>query len=105
LDAKCGPGDESFRDSLSAQAGRRVRVAVVAGATDDLYAKQIADWKEQSEQLGASAEEWEDWMRHQDDHDYHATLIDQIDWLREAKFKSIDCTWRFILWTVLQAQK
>lgn len=76
-----------------------------AGVTDDLYAKQIAEWKGQSKKLGASEAEWDDWMDHQDAHDYHATVVDQIEWLRAARFSSIDCTWRHILWTVLQARK
>jgi tRNA (cmo5U34)-methyltransferase len=76
-----------------------------AGVTDDLYARQMADWKERSIQLGASSEEWDAWMEHQEAHDHHATLISQIEWLRKAGFTSIDCTWRYILWTVLQARK
>lgn len=76
-----------------------------AGATDDLYAQQMADWKEESKKLGASAAEWGAWMEHQEAHDHHATLIDQIEWLRRAGFTSIDCTWRYILWTVLQARE
>lgn len=76
-----------------------------AGATDDLYARQMADWRERSDQLGATADEWDTWMEHQRAHDHHATLIDQIDWLRDAGFAKIDCTWRYILWTVMQARK
>jgi tRNA (cmo5U34)-methyltransferase len=76
-----------------------------AGVSDDLYARQIADWKERSKELGASNQEWNTWMEHQDAHDHHATLIDQIEWLRNAGFSAIDCTWRYILWTVLQARK
>ena len=76
-----------------------------AGVTDDLYARQMADWQERSEKLGASTEEWNAWMEHQDAHDHHATLLDQIEWLQDAGFKPIDCTWRYILWTVLQAGK
>ena len=76
-----------------------------AGVTDDLYAKQMRDWKEASRQLGASPEEWDTWMQHQDAHDHHATLVDQIQWLQEAGFDTVDCTWRYILWTVLQARK
>ena len=76
-----------------------------AGATDDPYAKQMADWKQRSTQLGATAEEWDVWMEHQRAHDHHATLIDQFEWLRQAGFKTIDCTWRYILWTVVQARK
>ena len=76
-----------------------------AGATDDLYARQMADWKERAKALGATVEEWAAWMEHQEAHDHHATLTDQIDWLREAGFESIDCVWRYLLWTVVQARK
>ena len=76
-----------------------------AGVTDDLYARQTADWKERSKQRGACIEEWDAGMEHQDTHDHHATLVDQIEWLRKAGSKSIDCTWRYILRTVLQARK
>ena len=76
-----------------------------AGVTDDLYAKQMADWKERCRELGASAEEWDVWMEHQRAHDHHATLIDQFEWLRKAGFKTVDCTWRYILWTAVQARK
>lgn len=76
-----------------------------AGVTEDLYAKQMADWKERSRQLGASREEWDTWMEHQDAHDHHATLPEQLEWLRTAGFGTVDCTWRYILWTVLQARK
>jgi tRNA (cmo5U34)-methyltransferase len=75
------------------------------GATEDLYTKQMDDWRRHSEDLGATAEEWDAWMAHQEAHDYHATLVDQIRWLRRAGFRTIDCTWRYILWTVVQAGK
>ena len=32
-------------------------------------------------------------------------LIDQIDWLREAGFSVVDCPWRYLLWSVIQARK
>jgi tRNA (cmo5U34)-methyltransferase len=76
-----------------------------AGVTDDLYDRQMADWKLLAEQLGGTAQQWETWMEHQEAHDHHAALIDQIDWLRQAGFRTIDCTWRYVLWTVLQARK
>ena len=76
-----------------------------AGATDDLYVRQIADWKQQSEQLGATPEEWAAWMEHQRAHDHHAPLVDQIKWLQAAGFHAVDCTWRYVLWTVVQARK
>lgn len=71
------------------------------GATDETYAKHIERWREESFALGASEDEWTSWMAHQDDHDHHAPLADQMTWLREAGFIEIDCPWRFLLWTVL----
>ena len=74
-----------------------------AGATDDIYAKHIADWHDQSRELGSSEEDWDAWMRHQDAQDFHASLPDQLDWLRQAGFRVVDCPWRYLLWTVLYA--
>ena len=76
-----------------------------AGATDDLYARHIENWKEQSFQAGSTDDQWNMWMQHQADHDHHDTLIDQIDWLREAGFSVVDCPWRYLLWSVIQARK
>ena len=76
-----------------------------AGATDDLYARHIDNWKEQSFQAGSTDDEWNMWMQHQAEHDHHDTLTDQIDWLREAGFSVVDCPWRYLLWSVIQARK
>ncbi|MHC4309950.1 MAG: hypothetical protein ACYSSN_08405, partial [Planctomycetota bacterium] len=54
---------------------------------------------------GCPEDEWELWMKHQDEHDYHATAVDQILWLKKANFSSIDITWRYLLWTVITARK
>lgn len=75
------------------------------GATEETYAKHIERWREESFALGASEDEWTTWMTHQDDHDHHAPLADQMAWLREAGFTEIDCPWRFLLWTVLVGRR
>jgi len=76
-----------------------------AGATPDLYEWHMANWKREATSLGATEDEWNAWMRHQDEHDYHDPLLSQVDWLRDAGFVTIDCPWRFLLWTVVQARK
>ena len=76
-----------------------------AGATDALYKKHIANWKTASMDAGSSEAEWQMWMKHQSDHDHHDTMLDQIGWLQGAGFEAIDCPWRYLLWTVLQARK
>lgn len=75
------------------------------GATSELYSHHMANWKQLSQASGATDEEWRMWMAHQDAHDHHDTLGDQIDWLRDAGFRSVDCVWRYLLWTVVQAEK
>jgi tRNA (cmo5U34)-methyltransferase len=75
------------------------------GATEESYAKHIERWREESFAMGASREEWDTWMTHQDNHDHHALLAEQMQWLREAGFVEIDCPWRFLLWTVLIARR
>lgn len=75
------------------------------GATEEIYAKHVERWREESFALGAAEDEWRTWMDHQDAHDHHAPLVAQIDWLREAGFAEIDCPWRYLLWTVLVARR
>ncbi len=76
-----------------------------AGATDDLYARHIANWQQLTFQAGSTAEEWEMWMQHQQEHDHHDTLADQLAWLTKAGFTVVDCPWRYLLWSVIQARK
>mgnify|MGYP001827040179 CR=1 FL=1 len=76
-----------------------------AGKTDDLNRKHIENWKALTYSVGSTDEEWEMWMQHQQQHDHHDSLLDQIDWLRDAGFTMIDCPWRYLLWAVLICQK
>ena len=76
-----------------------------AGATGDLYQRHIDHWKAAAIGAGSTQQEWDMWMQHQAEHDHHDTLTDQIDWLRTAGFDVVDCPWRYLLWTVLQARK
>jgi len=76
-----------------------------AGATPDLYARHLDNWKAQAFEAGADDAEWAMWMRHQAEHDHHDTLGQQFDWLRQAGFPIVDCPWRFLLWSVVQARK
>lgn len=76
-----------------------------AGATSDLYQRHIDNWKRISLAAGSTADEWQMWMQHQREHDHHDTLADQMQWLSAAGFTVVDCPWRYLLWTVLQARK
>lgn len=75
------------------------------GANDELYARHIQNWKQLSLSAGSTQDEFEMWMQHQREHDHHDTLADQINWLTGAGFSTADCTWRYLLWSVLQARK
>lgn len=75
-----------------------------AGATADLTRRHTENWRTAAMGAGSSVEEWEMWMQHQADHDHHDTLTDQVDWLRQAGFRVVDCPWRYLLWTVVQAR-
>jgi len=72
---------------------------------DEIYRKNISVWEKESKEKGASESEWKMWMEHQDDHDYHAPLDQQIKWLKNARFKNAECVWRRLLWTVIIAKK
>jgi len=76
-----------------------------AGATKEIYDNHMKLWYQFAVNLGCTEDEWELWMKHQDEHDYHATAVDQILWLQKANFNPIDITWRYLLWTVITAGK
>ena len=75
-----------------------------AGATRELYEHHMQNWQRQSLEAGSTPEEWAMWMRHQADHDHHDTLFEHLAWLRDAGFPIVDCTWRYLLWSVIQAR-
>jgi len=75
------------------------------GVTEEIYQKNIQKWKTEATKLGSSNSDWETWMKHQDEHDYHALAIDQIKWLETSSFKNIDIVWRNLLWTIFYAEK
>jgi tRNA (cmo5U34)-methyltransferase len=76
-----------------------------AGATDDLNARHMQNWKQCSIKAGSTEAAWEMWMQHQAESDHHDTLVDQLDWLQAAGFPVVDCPWRYLLWSVIQARK
>ncbi len=76
-----------------------------AGVAADTYSRHMQNWKTIAMQAGSTEEEWEMWMRHQQDCDHHDTLGDQLDWLKQSGFETVDCMWRYLLWSVIQARK
>jgi tRNA (cmo5U34)-methyltransferase len=76
-----------------------------AGATKEIYDNHMNLWHQFVLNSGCEEDEWQIWMKHQDEHDYHATAADQIEWLKKANFSSIDITWRYLLWTVITTRK
>lgn len=75
------------------------------GASEDVYQRHIGNWRDQSFAAGGTAEEFEMWMEHQREHDHHDTLADQFHWLESAGLRTVDATWRYLLWAVVQASK
>jgi tRNA (cmo5U34)-methyltransferase len=76
-----------------------------AGATDDLHQRHMQGWQAAAFEAGSNADDWDMWMQHQNDHDHHDTLENHLNWLNVAGFRTLDCTWRCLLWTVIQARK
>ena len=76
-----------------------------AGASEEIYRKHIEEWRAAAIQQGTTLEEWDEWMKHQDQHDYHTPLADQMSWLTGCGFKTVDCSWRYLLWAVVCAVK
>ena len=75
------------------------------GETPGIYRQHMKVWKQFADSKGIPPEEWEMWMEHQQQHDYHATLGQQIEWLRQTGFQQVDCLWKHVLWTLLTARK
>lgn len=75
------------------------------GETTEIYQKNMKMWKTAAFKLGSTKENWKTWMDHQDEHDFHATVKNQIKWLEESSFKNIDILWRNLLWTVFYSEK
>ncbi len=76
-----------------------------SGENDFIYQKHMERWKEFAFEQGASSDEWEMWMKHQYDHDYHSTLNNHLFWIKNAGYKLVDCTRRHLLWTSIYAEK
>lgn len=76
-----------------------------AGVNAEIYQRHIDRWKEASMALGSTEAEWQTWMDHQKLNDYHAPVVEQINWLDQAGFAELDVPWRYLLWTVIRGQK
>jgi len=75
------------------------------GETKEIYQKNIEKWKIEAFKLGSTIDNWKTWMDHQDEHDFHATVKNQIMWLEDSSFKNVDILWRNLLWTVFYSEK
>ncbi|MDY6892929.1 MAG: class I SAM-dependent methyltransferase [Chloroflexota bacterium] len=75
------------------------------GETDRLYHQHLDTWKSFAFDQGATDEVWNTWMEHQTHHDHHASLPEHINWLKSAGYTTVDCTWRYLLWAALYAEK
>ena len=72
---------------------------------DHLYTKHMELWKTFVFKQGATDKEWNLWMEHQTQHDYHAPVFNHMNWLKNAGYSIADCTWRYLLWAVIYATK
>ena len=75
------------------------------GITDEIYKKHIARWEKASEELGVNQTEWNEWMEHQNSHDFHVDIETQLLYLKEAGFPLRDIIWRNLLWVIYFSQK
>ena len=75
------------------------------GITHEIYQKHISRWKEEAFKLGSTQENWDMWMKHQDDHDYHSPVNWHLQQLELTGFKDVDLIWKNIMWAVIWAQK
>ena len=48
---------------------------------------------------------WDMWMQHQNEHDYHTEVSWHLEKLKENNFKIVDILWKNVMWAVIYAQK
>ncbi len=75
------------------------------GATEEIYQKHISRWKTAAFELGSTQENWDMWMQHQNEHDYHTEVSWHLEKLKENNFKIVDILWKNVMWAVIYAQK
>lgn len=75
------------------------------GITEEIYLKEQMGWKSEAFESGASENDWKTWMEHQEMHDHHASIPDQMHWLEQAGFRNVDVVWKYLLWTVFYSEK
>lgn len=75
------------------------------GATEEIYQKHIARWKQEALQLGSTEADWQLWMAHQDAHDHHTPVLWHLQQLSAAGFNHVDVIWKNIMWAVMSGTK
>ncbi|MDA9554768.1 class I SAM-dependent methyltransferase [Pelobium sp.] len=75
------------------------------GSTEEIYQTHINRWKEEAFKLGSTQENWDMWMQHQNQHDYHTPVLWHLEQLREKGFINIDVIWKNMMWAVIYARK
>lgn len=76
----------------------------MAGVTPFVQQQHMQQWRQWALDAGTSLEQWESWMTHQDDHDHHESYPAHAEMLSRAGFAQVDCLWRHLLWTIVQAR-
>jgi tRNA (cmo5U34)-methyltransferase len=75
------------------------------GITEEIYQTHIERWKTEAFKLGSTQENWDMWMQHQADHDYHSPVVWHLEQLKEVGFTNIDVLWKNIMWVIVYSQK
>jgi tRNA (cmo5U34)-methyltransferase len=76
-----------------------------SGETDYIYQKHIEQWKAYVYSKNVCEQEWNMWMQHQQEHDFHSTLSNHMKWTKSAGYSVVDCTRKYLLWTTIYAEK
>jgi len=99
--------EELFRNlfSYQTQGGVLSFCDQLRGETDFIYLKNIELWKNFALAHNEGKDEWNMWMKHQHEHDYHSTLANHLQWIRGAGYKLVECTRKHLLWTTIYAEK
>ena len=75
------------------------------GATEEIYQTHLNRWKKAAFELGSTQENWEMWMEHQKQHDFHSPVLWHIQQLEKYDFVNVDVLWKNIMWLVVYGEK
>ncbi len=69
----------------------------------EFHSEHMEQWKKDAFSQGTNDEEWQFLMEHYNTYDHPSALKDQLNWLNQAAFNTVEVPFRTIGWTTIKA--